>query len=390
MDTARTPTGSSSSHIEQFQAIGASSSRSIVEELADASSNDQTPRGPQPRYQTQVDNNTGGAAVPDPAPVESAGAEDDSPPLPSRIPLAGSRGSAIPFRTDGDDVFSTNTLDLAKHRLGRVFQAPPYGVRKRTSLLEILEMPLPNHPDFYIPNERAISGLPQDSGKPHVLTNTKDISDRALQYPPHQRLKRVVWSGDILKPFVKKAKEQTKNVWFSWAQVLHQLPIAFIHPWSTQHGLPMVVHCERDTEQLVFGALLRPPLAAWNITKDNDITTNNIFERPLGSPFWTAGDQRGKEKALPDAILVSEWKSHTDRKVPLVVEVKCDNVLRVPRETIVEVEVEDPPPIPGRPTTRSMTNRREYMACRAWVSIWEDLIPTNLERYPLGYAMPFC
>lgn len=213
-------------------------------------------------------------------------------------------------------------------RLSSSFEAPVYdGAQERTALLDILRMKPSPHPPFYVPNDPQISPNGLDAGKPHVLKETKSVNKRMLHYG--KRVDNVRWivsAPDMLRRFMDAAEEQLGDIWLSWGDPTDQATISLIHPWPSHTNLPLRIHCEKDVEHLSWSSFMRPILHTWKYTQEN--SAGATFDDENTGPFWTTGDQNGLEKALPDAILITQWESFIEKKIPLVVEIKCDNVLR--------------------------------------------------------------
>lgn len=217
-----------------------------------------------------------------------------------------------------------------KRILSTEFAAPQYdGAPKETSLRNILELCLAPSPPFYLPNDIPETSTLDDAGRPHVLNSTKSLTDKVVQFDTHARIQWVVFAEGMLLPFIREAERRTEELWFSWANPRAQVPVNLIHPWTTQTSLPAHAHCEQDIVTWISTSITRPISVAWKILDARDVTTERIFDR-RNCPFWTAGDQNHKAtgKSLPDGVLMKRWSSYDDKDIPLVLEAKCDNVLR--------------------------------------------------------------
>lgn len=247
---------------------------------------------------------------------------------------------------------------------------PPYGDHKRTSLIDIVQSPLSPHPQFYIPNDPPNPDLVDDYGRPRALNSTKSITSTAVDYDPELTIEFVVFAPDMLDSFINEAKKELNKIFFSWSDPDHQVTMAHVDPRSTQAHLPPYIHCEGDTVIWTWNSILLPCSAILEIVKYGQVTSSSLAHRPKNRecPFWTVGDQNASEKVLPDAVFITRREDHTDKDIPLVVEVKCDNVLRLRQQENVQ------------------DKRRS-----CWRSMWSTITSSCLRdpEFKIGNALPF-
>lgn len=225
---------------------------------------------------------------------------------------------------------------------------PPLSSSKRlySNLCDVLESTTVPPPQFYKPNNPLHPNVVSTAGivgEPHVLSGMKSLTAAIVKVPVDQQIRYLVSAPELLKFLLVEARNKAM-VRVLWDNPDHIIAISGVHPYYTGAELPEIAHCERDMEVWIRKLLLQSSLRAWSII-DYGITNPLIFSRKPTGPFWTAGVQ-AKSPTLADSVLVHEHQSLSLRSIPVILEAKCDNVLRAQSNRSTEPSDMDIEPSP--------------------------------------------
>ncbi|KAI0789069.1 hypothetical protein BC629DRAFT_1514216 [Irpex lacteus] len=191
------------------------------------------------------------------------------------------------------------------------------------------------------------------------LASTLQVTETALDIPENEQLCKIVFAPKMLNHLVNH-EEHFPFPPLTGARGIRTLER--IHPTNTEYGLSPYIYCEMDVAQLVLCHILRPVMAALEIS-----AASNASEEPrlAGHPYGTT---------IPDCRLVTYTVNPISgtlgppMKQLITIEYKSDNVLTPPGPPTSTVDV----------STSPTPNE-----------IFASLLKMNRSKYPVGSAVKF-